>query len=106
MFGRNWFNNAWQLELLAIAPGHQGKGIGSALVRDGQQRIFKERKLIYLDTQKEQNVRVLHLRSIDHSRRRNRVSKPSRLGFISALASCSVVNTSSIVIVEDSLCFA
>ncbi|KAF7440336.1 hypothetical protein PC9H_000680 [Pleurotus ostreatus] len=31
MFGRNWFNNAWQLELLAIAPGHQGKGIGSAL---------------------------------------------------------------------------
>ncbi|KAJ8700357.1 hypothetical protein PTI98_003388 [Pleurotus ostreatus] len=55
MFGRNWFNNAWQLELLAIAPGHQGKGIGSALVRDGQQRIFKERKLIYLDTQKEQN---------------------------------------------------
>ncbi|KAF9488504.1 hypothetical protein BDN71DRAFT_1457133 [Pleurotus eryngii] len=106
MFGRNWFNNAWQLELLAIGPGHQGKGIGSALVRDGQQRIFKERKLIYLDTQKEQNVRALYLCSIGNPRRRNCISKHSRLGFISALASFSVVNTSSIVIAETFLCFA
>ncbi|KAJ8522891.1 hypothetical protein ONZ45_g602 [Pleurotus djamor] len=56
MFGRHLLNKAWQLELVAIAPGHQGQGIGSALVRDGQQRIA-QRKLIYLDTQTEQNVK-------------------------------------------------
>ncbi|KAL0946372.1 hypothetical protein HGRIS_012603 [Hohenbuehelia grisea] len=56
LIGKNLLKQAWQLELLAIDPQYQGKGIGSALVRDGQRRIFAEKKLIYLDTQKKEHV--------------------------------------------------
>jgi len=56
LIGKNLLKKAWQLELLAIDPKYQGKGIGSALVRDGQRRIFAEKKPIYLDTQKESNI--------------------------------------------------
>ncbi|KAJ7485835.1 hypothetical protein FB451DRAFT_1231208 [Mycena latifolia] len=48
--------NACHLQLLATLPECQGKGVGSALVRDGLERAFGNRQGVYLETQTDTNV--------------------------------------------------
>lgn len=45
----------WYLALLAVAPEHQGKGHGGALLRALCSRADAERKAIYLETQSASN---------------------------------------------------
>ena len=46
----------WYLFLLGVAPEHQGKGIGSALLQPMLERCGIERLPIYLDTGNKENV--------------------------------------------------
>ena len=46
----------WYLDHLAVAPEHQGKGLGSALIRFGLDRARKDGTCAFLETSRERNV--------------------------------------------------
>ncbi len=50
----------WFLEVIGVVPGHQGKGIGSKLLRYARERAFSapDTSGIYLYTGDERNVRI------------------------------------------------
>lgn len=43
--GKGYKRNAWHLQLLAVHPDHQGKGVGGSLVKAGEARVSSFRKL-------------------------------------------------------------
>ncbi len=46
----------WYLMAIGVDPDHQGEGHGSALVRAGMRNADRDGKMIYLETETEQNV--------------------------------------------------
>lgn len=48
----------WYLHYAAVRPEHQGKGWGSAAIREGLSRARSERLPVYLETAKESNVEL------------------------------------------------
>ena len=46
----------WYLPLIGVDPIHQGKGLGSALMRHALIRCDREKKLAYLESTNEKNV--------------------------------------------------
>lgn len=48
----------WYLQALGVAPGKQGRGIGSAILRECLGRVEAEGKAAYLETSGEANVRL------------------------------------------------
>ncbi len=46
----------WYLMAIGVDPDHQGEGHGSALVRAGIRRADRDAKMIYLETETEQNA--------------------------------------------------
>jgi len=46
----------WYLMAIGVEPEHQGRGLGSALVRSGMRKADHDRTLIYLETETERNV--------------------------------------------------
>jgi ribosomal protein S18 acetylase RimI-like enzyme len=48
----------WYLEVIGIAPEHQGKGYASRLIRGMLSRVDEERLPCYLDTMDPKNVRI------------------------------------------------
>jgi ribosomal protein S18 acetylase RimI-like enzyme len=48
----------WYLAVVGVEPSHQGRGIGSSLMRPMLERADRERKACWLDTHQEQNVRL------------------------------------------------
>jgi ribosomal protein S18 acetylase RimI-like enzyme len=49
-------NSYWYLHYAGVRPEHQGKGWGSAAIRDGLTRAGSEGLPVYLETAKESNV--------------------------------------------------
>lgn len=47
----------WYLSALGVAPGHQGKGVGSCLMRATLEEIDRQGGAAYLETGEERNVR-------------------------------------------------
>jgi len=48
----------WYLSLIGVEPNHQGKGLGQQLLSTTIKRIDLERKPIYLETNKEKNLKI------------------------------------------------
>ncbi|MDJ0953465.1 MAG: GNAT family N-acetyltransferase [Acidimicrobiia bacterium] len=46
----------WYLMALGVDPDHQGRGHGSTLVRHGIERADRDGRMIYLETETEQNL--------------------------------------------------
>jgi len=46
------------LQALGVAPGHQGSGIGTELLRDGLAKADAAHEAVYLETSLERNVRL------------------------------------------------
>jgi GNAT superfamily N-acetyltransferase len=46
------------LQALGVGPGHQGSGIGTALLRDGLTTADAAHEVVYLETSLERNVRL------------------------------------------------
>ncbi len=46
----------WYLDLIAVAPERQGEGVGSALIRFGQERAARDGVCAFLETSRERNV--------------------------------------------------
>jgi GNAT superfamily N-acetyltransferase len=46
------------LQALGVGPGHQGRGIGTALLRDGLAKADATHEAVYLETSLERNVRL------------------------------------------------
>jgi ribosomal protein S18 acetylase RimI-like enzyme len=48
----------WYLEIIGVAPAHQGQGFSSRLLRPVLERIDRERMPCYLETNAEKNVAI------------------------------------------------
>lgn len=48
----------WQLDSIAVDPGHQGGGVGGALILEGQERARAEGVGAFLSTGTERNVSI------------------------------------------------